>query len=419
MRIATLFSGIGAPEQGAKRVYGDNLEMVFACEFDKFARQSFEANYEIEPEHFHVDVHDLDGTQYRDKVDILIGGSPCQAFSIAGLREGTEDERGQLIYQYIRVVEECMPPVIVYENVKGMMSITGGRTIKEFVQALRDIGYYCHYEVINTKDYGVPQNRERLFLVGFLDHDVYHRFEYAPKVKLEKRLKDVLEDEVDEKYYLNRPFEQVSYKKSGVVALHTDTKFEAYNRVYGVEGASPALISSNEPKIQVPSATKSGYETATTGDSINLSVPNSKTRRGRVGKQVAQTLDTACNQAVVEPMICASRGRNPDNPSDRTAGNHVEQRIEVNTNGTSNALTCVQKDNYVLEPTHRIRKLTPRECLRLQDFPDTFKIVVSDSQAYKQAGNSMSVNILEMIFNQIENAKAGECKNSLLDFIGA
>ena len=151
MRIATLFSGIGAPEQAAKRVYPKH-EVVFACEFDKFARQSFEANYNIEPEHFHKDVHDLDATQYKDKVDILIGGSPCQAFSIAGLRHGTEDERGQLIYQYIRVVEECMPEVIVYENVKGMLSIGGGRTIKEFVQALRDIGYYCHYDVVNTKE---------------------------------------------------------------------------------------------------------------------------------------------------------------------------------------------------------------------------------------------------------------------------
>ena len=139
----------------------------------------------------------------KAEVDILIGGSPCQSFSLAGLRKGTEDHRGELIYEYIRVVDECRPEVIIYENVKGIMSIDGGQTIKDFVQALRDIGYHCHYDVVNTKDYGVPQNRERLFLVGFLDHDVYHRFDYAPKVKLEKRLKDVLEDEVDEKYYLS------------------------------------------------------------------------------------------------------------------------------------------------------------------------------------------------------------------------
>ena len=132
-----------------------------------------------------------------------VAGSPCQSFSIAGLRNGTEDERGQLIYQYVRIVEEVKAPVIVYENVKGIMSIDGGNTAKEFIQALRDIGYYCHYEIINSKDYGTPQNRERLFLVGFLDHEAYYRFQFAPKQPLIKRLKDVLEETVNEKYYLS------------------------------------------------------------------------------------------------------------------------------------------------------------------------------------------------------------------------
>jgi DNA (cytosine-5)-methyltransferase 1 len=362
MRIGTLFSGIGAPEQGAKRVYGDNLEMVFACEYDRFARQSFEANYEIDPLHFHKDVREMDGTQYQGKVDILIGGSPCQAFSIAGLRNGTDDERGQLIYQYIRIVDEVKAPVIVYENVKGMLSIGGGRTIKEFVQALRDIGYYCHYEVVNTKNYGVPQNRERIFLVGFLDHEAYHRFSFAPKQKLWKRLKDVLEDDVDEKYYLKdsviaqfiekterakregngfafKPSigENIAYSITTKAGGRVDDNFidviglldckgtDQIRRVYGVDGVATTLTTmqggNQEPKIQIPSATKCGYELAESGDSINLSVPNSTTRRGRVGKQVAQTLDTQCNQAVVQ---------------------------------------------------QRIRKLTPRECLRLQDFPNDF-----------------------------------------------
>lgn len=387
MRIATLFSGIGSPEQAAKRVY-PNHEVVFACEFDKFARQSYEANYEIEPEHFHKDVNDLDATEYKGMVDILIGGSPCQSFSLAGLRKGTEDHRGELIYQYIRVVDECRPEIIVYENVKGIMSIDGGQTIKDFVQALRDIGYHCHYDVVNTKDYGVPQNRERLFLVGFLDHDLYHRFEYAPKIQLEKRLKDVLEDYVNEKYYLNREL-NFDYKSqantvhsvdkiaptlcafthgyAGGYIKKTVPTFEEWYKDTKKYGGTKEEYNELYLRIKVPSATKQGYETATTGDSINLSVPNSKIRRGRVGKQVAQTLDTACNQAVVQD---------------------------------------------------RIRKLTERECLRLQDFPDDFIQVVSSSQMYKQAGNSMSVNILEMIFNQIEKAKSKEKTNTLMDFIG-
>jgi len=423
MKIATLFSGIGAPEQGAKRVY-PNHEVVFACEFDKFARQSYEANYYIAPEHFHKDVNDLDATQYRGQVDILIGGSPCQAFSLAGMRKGTDDERGKLIYQYIRVVEECRPEIIVYENVKGIMSIDNGNTIKDFVQALRDIGYYCHYDVVNTKDYGVPQNRERLFLVGFLDVDTYHRFDFAPKIPLEKRLKDVLEDDVDEKYYLNREL-NLTYesqantihdieKESPTLCAFTHGYAGGYiedlnriNRTLRVGGGSSTSDKHCFDLIKVPSATKQGYEKATTGDSINLSVPNSKTRRGRVGKQVAQTLDTARNQAVVEPtMMQYPRGANKGG---EVAKDGVCPTITINS----------WEHNCALNYKNRIRKLTPRECLRLQDFGDDFIQTVSDSQIYKQAGNSMSVNILEMIFNQIEQAKRGECRNSLLDFIGA
>ena len=494
MKLATLFSGIGAPEQGAMRVH-DEVETIFACEWDKFARQSYNAIYGINEDIFYKDVNDLDATQYKGQIEVLVGGSPCQSFSIAGLRKGTTEDRGQLIYQYIRVVNECRPEVIVYENVKGIMSIDGGRTIKDFVQALRDIGYHCHYEVVNTKHYGVPQNRERLFLVGFLCADAYHRYKMANKIHLTKRLRDVLEDAVDEKYYLNRKLNETYESQANTIHNIDKPSSTLCTFTHGYAGGY----------IKIPSATKLGYETAREGDSINLAIPNSKTRRGRVGKQVSQCLDTSCNQAVVlgmldmkgmdqirrvhsvdgicptltsmqggnqEPKIVASRGRNKDNPSDRTAGAEVEQRLEVNENGTSNAITTVQKDNYVLEPrigvyerteegkrkrkdyelgktkhgfkehrkltpskkttsntistvtndnlviTNRIRKLTPLECWRLQDFPDSAfnkakKSGVSDSQLYKQAGNSMSVNILEMIFRQIVKAQNGIIDNTL------
>ena len=410
MRIATLFSGIGAPEQAAKRVYGD-FDTVFACEYDKFARASYKAMYDIDPAHFHKDVRDMDATPYRGMIDILIGGSPCQSFSIAGLRGGTNDERGKLIYQYIRIVEECMPEIIIYENVKGMLSIDRGRTVKDFIQALRDIGYHCHYEVLNTKDYGVPQNRERLFMVGFLDHSTYMRFEFAEKEPLEKRLKDVIEDDVDEKYYLSEKLiKTLFFTKSGKHGCFSPAQVHDINsyssaitaryyklgrqdqyinvvgkldiegndkikRVYGDDGVSHALQTmqggNREPKILVKSNTKKGYEEAVSGDSVNISFPNSKTRRGRVCKQVAQTLDTQCNQAFFGD---------------------------------------------------RIRRLTPLECWRLQDFPDEAfhkakNAGLSDTQLYKQAGNSMSVNVLEMIFNKIEKAKRCERTNTLLDFV--
>jgi DNA (cytosine-5)-methyltransferase 1 len=346
MRLATIFSGIGAPEQAMHRI-NPNFKTVFACEWDKFARQSYQAIYDIDEAHFHKDVHDLNGTQYLGKVDILIGGSPCQAFSIAGLRNGTNDERGQLIYQYIRIVDEVKAPVIVYENVKGMLSIDGGRTIKEFVQALRDIGYYCHYEVVNTKDYGVPQNRERIFLVGFLDYEAYHRFSFAPKQKLEKRLKDVLEDDVDEKYYL---------KDSTITSVHKImNKGNGYARIL------------SDCSCEAKTLTVRMYA------SYN-----------------ADFID------VIGLLDCK--------------GTDQIRRV-YGVNGIAATLTTMQGGNQepkILEK--RIRKLTPLECWRLQDFPDEAHNKakasgVSDSQLYKQAGNSMSVNVLEMIFRQIINDK--------------
>jgi DNA (cytosine-5)-methyltransferase 1 len=334
VRLATIFSGIGAPEQAMHRI-DPNFKTVFACELDKFARQSYSAIYDINEAHFHKDVHDMDGTQYQGKVDILVGGSPCQAFSIAGLRNGTNDEIGQLIYQYIRIVDEVKAPIIIYENVKGMLSISNGNTIKEFVQALRDIGYNCHYEVVNTKDYGVPQNRERIFLIGFLDHDAYLRFSFAPKQKLYKRLKDVLKDDVEDKYYL---------QDSRIMSIERKlSKSRGYTRTlldysYKVNIQTTVCSSNQEPKI--------------------LQLGRGFNKGGEF--DICPTL-TKCS---------------------------------------------FEHNNFVLK--QHIRKLTPLECWRLQDFPDSSynkakEAGISDSQLYKQAGNSMSVNVLEMIFRQITN----------------
>ena len=318
--------------------------MVFACEYDDFARQSFLANYDINEDNFHKDIYEMDGTDYTSNVDILIGGSPCQAFSIAGLRKGLNDKRGELIYEYIRLVNEVKAPFIVYENVKGMLSIDNGKTIKEFVQALRDIGYHCHYSVINSKDYGVPQNRERLFLVGFLDVELYHSFNFAPKVKLTKRLRDVLESEVDEKYYINRPL------------LNYDSQC---NTVHDTEKESPTICAGTH-----------GYAL------------------GYIQEPQIEVIGTTCGGNEMNSRIYSIDGLSPTlNAGNNGGGQSPVKHLTVD---------------------YRIRKLTPRECLRLQDFPDTFKQVVSNSQMYKQAGNSMTVAILEMIFNQIEKAKRKE-----------
>lgn len=358
MKIGTLFSGIGSPEQGAKRVYGD-LELVFACEWDKYARESFNANYAIDQKNFHKDIADMDGKQYQDQIDILIGGSPCQDFSLAGLRKGIDGNKGVLIYEYIRIIEEVQPPIFIYENVKGMLSDKGGRTIKDFVQAFREMGYNCHYEVINTKDYGVPQNRERVFIIGFKCHEHYHNFSFAPKIKLEKKLVHILENGVDKKYLISdKSIARLNNSNRSIAPGNIDTEYS--NCLI----AQYSKIPTDGFYVSVRQGTKKGFDVAGPGDSINISFPKSLTRRGRVGKGVAQTLDCNCSQAVIQ--------------------------------------------------NEKLRKLTPRECFRLQDFPDTFKQVVSNSQAYKQAGNSISVNVIEMIFNQIELSRNGNTNTGSL-----
>jgi DNA (cytosine-5)-methyltransferase 1 len=164
IRLATLFSGVGTPEQSLQHLQIEH-ETVFACEIDKYARQTYLANNQ-EPKTFYDDVYNIDGNKYKNQIDILIGGSPCQSFSIAGKRMGTSCPRGNLIYEYFRIVEEVKPKVFIYENVKGFLSIDKidkkekyGETFKNFVQSFKELGYTIYYEILNTKDYGVPQNQ--------------------------------------------------------------------------------------------------------------------------------------------------------------------------------------------------------------------------------------------------------------------
>ena len=333
MNLATLFSGIGAPEFAAREVFGET-KTVFACEIDKFARLSYLANHEIDEARFFTDVKELDARAYAGQIDILIGGSPCQDFSIAGQRAGENGERGNLIWQFYRVVSEARPKVFIYENVKGFLSINGGKSYQRFLGALRGLGYYCHAEILNTKDYGIPQNRERLYIVGFLNADEYYAFSYAPKQALGLNLGDMLDREVDEKYFL-----------------------------------SDRALAHFRPKDANESI-------------ANTLITNPGHRRTDAFIKVAGELDI---------------------PTFKRA------RQIYDTDGVSPTLLTAKNNQetpkVIQRPSERIRKLTPRECLRLQGFPESFKIVVSDTQAYKQAGNAMSVNVIKMVFGRVQKAK--------------
>lgn len=370
MTLATLFSGIGAPEFAVCEVF-DEVETVFACEIDKFARLSYLANHEIDEARFFTDVKELDARPYAGHIDILIGGSPCQDFSIAGQRAGEDGERGNLIWQFYRVVSEVRPNVFIYENVKGFLSINGGKSYQRFLDALRGLGYLCHAEILNTKDYGIPQNRERLYIVGFLDAREYYAFSLAPKTGC-GRLADFLDASVDEKYFLS---------DRALAYFHSKhPKFNGKFKPRNENESVATTITTNPGHRRTDMFIKVAGE---------LDIPTFKRARQIYDTDgVSPTLLTAKNNQETPKVIQRSRGFNK--------GAEFEPCSTISSNSF--------EQNNLLK-SERIRKLTPRECLRLQGFPESFKIVVSDTQTYRQAGNAMSVNVVKMIFEQIKLAK--------------
>lgn len=199
IHLATLFSGIGSIEQAFKRL---NLKhkIVFAGDIDPFVKQSYFANYDIKEENWHDDVTKFSAKKYKNKVDLLVGGSPCQAFSMVGKRRGLEDTRGTLFYDFARIVDESKPKVFIYENVKGLLNHDNGRTWKIVQETFNSLGYKIFTQVLNSRDYGIPQNRERIIVVGFKDNNV--NFTFPSAIPLNRTMQDFLEDYTDSKYYL-------------------------------------------------------------------------------------------------------------------------------------------------------------------------------------------------------------------------
>ena len=419
IKVGSDFSGVGAFNQALMRL-GINYQEVFACDMDKYARQTFIHNYG-EPEYYPMNVYDREIPS--ESLDIYMTSPPCQAFSMAGKRLGKEDERGILFFNSLEFIEVNKPRFFIFENVRGLISHDKankkdkvGRTFQEWVDHLGgksvngiatmmpiedSVPYHLHWKVLNAKKHGVPQNRERVFLIGIRD-DYDNTFRWPQEEELTKRLKDVLEEDVDDKYFL-------SEKMIGGFTKHNDNHNEKgtgfiFSPKNGDDVANciraNAALCPTDNSIRITSATSKGYEEATEGDSINFSVPNSQTRRGRVGKGVAQTLDTACNQGVIQ--YNCKRLNETIQQNDLPIGMpKVIDTYNRKVQDHSPTLTEPHHNTTRLWDGVKIRRLTPRECFRLMDFPDTFTWPVSDSQAYKQAGNSIVVRVLEKIINNL------------------
>ena len=373
INVATLFSGIGSIEHALKRL-GINHEIVFASDIDQFCKASYFANYEMDEDHWHNDVTKFDARKYKSQVDLLVGGSPCQAFSAVGKRLGLDDIRGTLFYDFARVVNECKPKVFIYENVKGLINHDGGRTWLVVKDVFEQLGYKIQFQLINSKDYGIPQHRERIFVVGFKDKTQH--FEFPKKIELAHTMQDFLEDYTESKYYL---------KDKGVKFV---TKFwNRQKRYTQINGHIALCQKANQQFNWHGDFIFEGVNEAVGFDDFVFSVKDVEEKyylSEKVGKYVLTggtknfKSKAATNLKVARPLLQTM---------------HKMHRAGV--------------DNYVTHNKGRIRKLTPRECLRLMGFRDDFKITVSDTQTYRQAGNSIVVDVFIALLKQMDITKFG------------
>ena len=352
IRLATVFSGIGAVEQAFEKI-DIPYEIVFACdngereleatfdeinshcvemnykektEYVKFlynnlkkvnhVKTSYFANYDIDEERWYEDIRFIDGKPYENQVDILVGGSPCQSFSIIGKRAGLNDARGTLFYDYARLIKEMKPKAFIYENVLGMLSHDKGNTWEHIKEIFEDLGYKITWTTLNSKDYGIPQDRKRLFVVGMKDER--SDFKFPEPMQLTTTMFDYLEDVIEAKHYVG----------------------------------------------------KKGFEFITNPKYKN---------RARVNQKIIQT-------------------------------QKANQQFNWNGDFVFEKLEKVENNKQIMDRAYVgayngeigvIRQLNYRECLRLMGFQDSFKVVVPNVPAYRQIGNSIVVNVLEGIVENI------------------
>ena len=407
MKVLELFGGIGACSKALERL-GIDYEIADYVEIDKYAVKSFNAihNTNFEPQ----DICEWD----KDiEVDLIMHGSPCQDFSLAGKQAGGDKDSGtrsSLMYETIRIVKKLKPKYVIWENVKNLLSKKHRHNFDAYLETMEQLGYTNYYQVLNAKDYGIPQNRERVFTISILGNKKY---EFPVKEELKLKLKDMLEDEVDEKYYLSDRMtqffiyneKQQKEKGNGFRFNVTDGNVIAKTITTRAGGRMDDNFIGNK-ELYIKNATKKGYQEAYEGDSINLQRPTSTTRRGRVGKEVSQTLQTSDNMGVVLKSKC----RRLNSLVEKTV---FEEGTVLNMD-LYNQTTNENISQTLTDPCHntqrlfdglRIRKLTPKECWRLMGFDDEdvdkASQVNSNTQLYKQAGNSIVVNVLEAIFKNL------------------
>ena len=356
LQVATVFSGIGAPEFALRRL-GVPHEIVFACDNGEisyklsekeietellklssveeklryinsitpsgkinYVKKSFLANYDLAEDRFYHDVKYLSGKKYHNQVDLFIGGSPCQSFTLLGYQKGLEEARGTLFYEFARLVQEIEPKAFIYENVQGLLKHDGGRTWDVIRRVFMSLGYTIHYQILDAVDYGIPQKRRRIFVVGFKEGG--SGFVFPSKKELKFTMQDFLLENTPEGNFRNSNGEIEIVHAMGTVP----------EKYFLSERILPGILC-----------------------------------EGTGGFSMKPEIDLTIARPLMSSM-------------------HKMHRAG--------------EDNYVTT-CGRVRRLAPRECLRLMGFTDDFKIVVSDTQMYRQAGNSMVVDVMMGLIKQV------------------
>lgn len=478
LKFIDLFAGVGGFRRGMELA---GHECVGFCEWDKYATMSYKMMHTVTEEQreylltlplnkrqkeilkeeylngewYSNDIRAVDARSVP-KCDVWCFGAPCQDFSIAGNRAGLEGDRSSLIREVFRIIgeieEESRPEWLIYENVKGMFSSNKGFDYLEILLAMDELGYDIEWQLFNSKDWGVPQNRERVYTIGHFRARGRRKILPIRGNYTEISINQVMQYNTEKRENTNR---YRVYDEKGLapclgcmeggglephIKIIGTTKGEDCTRlgqrdyVHDISGIMSCLTSTDfkQPKqiaipvltpdrlekrqngrrfkedgepmftltaqdrhgVMVREATKRGYAIATEGDSINLEQPNSQTRRGRVGKGIAQTLTCSCNQGVIKLF---------DIPKDVINDNERQRRVYSEKGIAPTVLS--RQDSSKIYNNMRIRKLTPRECFRLQGWTDMYferaESVNSDSQLYKQAGNGVTVNIVYAIASRL------------------
>lgn len=445
LKLLELFGGIGACSRALDHL-GIEYEIADYVEIDKYAVQSYNAIHGT-----HFEPQDVQAWDKQLDVDLIMHGSPCQDFSIAGKNMGGNEgsgTRSSLMYETIRIVSNLKPKYVLWENVKNILSEKHIYNFHMYLDKMDELGYRNYYKVLNAKDYGIPQNRERVFTVS-IRKDIKEEFVMPEPFPLEKRLKDLLEDEVDEKYYLSD--DKLTDLKN-ISSLLIDQSMRGLDMgVRGYNEIAPAITSRDFKEPRLINETARVNQIGNLTRNANRENPN----RGRLYDQngLSPTLGTmeGGNLQPFVPVLLGGIGEKKSNngtqfyqqdrvysadgvamahPANLPDGSYKyaidEQNKLVRNDGTVGTITTdgsSPKHNNRVSNGLRIRKLTPRECWRLMGFDDQAfdqaEKVCSNSQLYKQAGNSIVVDVLEKILTNmlINPQKLEKEQMSIFDFI--